>query len=98
MALPIWAIFMKKVWADASLGISKEDKFIKPTDWTNGCEDLHGLNAGYGDEGALQSMEQLRNPTQTMPEDGSSQRRGPAKREENINDVINSNEEVDFNR
>lgn len=98
MALPIWAIFMKKVWADPSLGIAKEDKFIKPTDWTNGCEGLHGLNAGYGDEGSLQSMEQLRNPTQTVPEGGSPQRRGPAKREENINDIINSNEDVDFNK
>ena len=32
MALPIWAIFMKKVWADKSLGISPNDKFIKPSD------------------------------------------------------------------
>ena len=29
MALPIWAIYMKKVYADASLGISKDD-FEKP--------------------------------------------------------------------
>ena len=30
MALPIWAIYMKKVYADPSLGISKSDDFTKP--------------------------------------------------------------------
>ena len=30
MALPIWAIFMRKVLADGTLGISEEDKFIAP--------------------------------------------------------------------
>ncbi len=30
MALPIWAIFMKKVYADPSLGISLSDDFSKP--------------------------------------------------------------------
>jgi penicillin-binding protein 1A len=30
MALPIWAIYMKKVYADQSLGISTADDFPKP--------------------------------------------------------------------
>ncbi len=30
MALPIWAIFMKKIYADPSLGISLSDDFSKP--------------------------------------------------------------------
>jgi penicillin-binding protein 1A len=30
MALPIWGIFMKKVLADGTLGISESDKFIAP--------------------------------------------------------------------
>ena len=30
MALPIWGIFMKKVLADGTLGISESDRFIAP--------------------------------------------------------------------
>ena len=30
MALPIWAIFMKKVYADSSLGINPDVKFDLP--------------------------------------------------------------------
>ncbi len=30
MALPIWGIFMKKVLDDGTLGVTKEDQFIKP--------------------------------------------------------------------
>ncbi len=30
MALPIWALYMKKVYADPSLGISIHDDFVKP--------------------------------------------------------------------
>ena len=30
MALPIWALYMKKIYADPSLGISKSDDFPKP--------------------------------------------------------------------
>ena len=36
MALPIWAIFMKKVYADVSLGYSPEVKFDIPADY-NPC-------------------------------------------------------------
>ncbi|MBE0649317.1 MAG: transglycosylase domain-containing protein [Bacteroidales bacterium] len=30
MALPIWALYMQKIYADPSLGISKKDDFLKP--------------------------------------------------------------------
>ncbi len=30
MALPIWALYMKQVYADSTLGYSLEDKFVKP--------------------------------------------------------------------
>ena len=36
MALPIWAIFMKKVYADRSLGIDPMAKFDLPEDY-NPC-------------------------------------------------------------
>jgi penicillin-binding protein 1A len=31
---------MKKVWADKSLGISPHDKFVKPSEWKDGCSTL----------------------------------------------------------
>ena len=34
MALPIWGIFMKKVLADGSLGISESDRFVAPAGMT----------------------------------------------------------------
>lgn len=45
MALPIWGIWMKKVLADGTLGISENDAFIAPAgvtvnlDCTGGDED-----------------------------------------------------------
>ncbi|WKS95170.1 penicillin-binding protein 1A [Riemerella columbina] len=91
MALPIWAIFMKKVWANKELNISPDEKFVKPSDWTNGCDDLRGMG-GYGDEGALQTIEELRNPKPvetTKPQ---------PKKDENINEKINSSDDIDFNQ
>lgn len=93
MALPIWAIFMNKVWADKSLNISKEDKFMKPTDWKDGCDNLNGLNAGYGDEGGLQTIDEIRNP---RPVETPKPR--IEKKEENLNETLNKKEEVDFNK
>lgn len=94
MALPIWAIFMKKVWADATLGVSKEDKFIKPTNWTGDCGDLRGLG-GYGDDGGLKTIEELRNPTQepTIRKD-----RPVEKKDESLNENLNKDSNVDFNQ
>ncbi len=94
MALPIWAIFMKKVWADKTLGITPDDKFVKPSDWTDGCQDLQGLTGGYGDEGPLQTIEDLKNPKIEEP----THTKSPARKEENVNETINKGEEIDFNK
>lgn len=95
MALPIWAIFMKKVWADKELGISPEDKFVKPTNWTGSCSDLQGLG-GYGDEGGLQTIEELKNPKPA--ESGNSNKNSTGKKEENVNENLHSGDEIDFNK
>ncbi|WP_297984725.1 transglycosylase domain-containing protein [uncultured Chryseobacterium sp.] len=100
MALPIWAIFMKKVWADESLNISKEDKFVKPSDWTGDCSDLQGLRGGYGDDGGLQTIDQLRNPEPAPTADPTPRQKssGTKPKEENINENLNKDSEVDFNQ
>ncbi|MBW8361751.1 MAG: transglycosylase domain-containing protein [Kaistella sp.] len=93
MALPIWAIFMKKVYADKTLGVTPEDKFVKPSEWKGDCSDLQGLG-GYGDDGGLQTIDELKNP-EPEPE---AQPKTNTKKEENVNEVINSGEEIDFNK
>ncbi len=93
MALPIWAIYMKKVWADKSLGITLEDKFVKPSNWTGSCSDLQGLG-GYGDDGGLQTIDEIKNP---RPEPVERPKTQP-KRDDNINENLNSGEEIDFNK
>ncbi len=93
MALPIWAIYMKKVWADKSLGITVEDKFVKPSNWTGSCSDLQGLG-GYGDDGGLQTIDEIKNP---RPEPVERPKTQP-KRDDNINENLNSGEEIDFNK
>ena len=47
MALPIWGIFMKKVLADPSLGISKKDAFVAPGTYPE------GLNCNGADDDML---------------------------------------------
>ena len=93
MALPIWAIFMKKVWADKSLKISPDDKFVKPSEWKDGCSNLKGLRTGYGDEGGLQTIDEIKNP---KPVENNP--KSPGKKEENINENLNNSEEIDFNK
>lgn len=94
MALPIWAIFMKKVWADKSLKISPDDKFVKPGDWKDGCNNLRGLGGGYGDEGGLQTIDDLKNP---KPADNTP-KSNTGKKEENVNENLNTGENIDFNK
>ena len=94
MALPIWAIYMKKVWADKSLGVSPDDKFVKPSNWTGSCSDLQGLG-GYGDDGGLQTLDQLKNPKTTEP---SGPKKSSGTKEENVNENINTGEDIDFNK
>lgn len=95
MALPIWAIYMKKVWADKTLGISPDDKFVKPSDWTDGCQDLQGMTGGYGDEGPLQTIDELKNP---KPKEPPVNNNNKARKEENVNETINKGEDIDFNQ
>lgn len=90
MALPIWGYFMKKIYADRSLEITPNDTFEKPSDWTGSCSDLHGLG-GYGDEGGLQTLDQIRNPS---ADDNTYEN----MKEENINHSINRSEDIDFNQ
>lgn len=93
MALPIWAIFMKKVWADKELNILPEDKFVKPSNWTGNCSDLQGLG-GYGDEGGLQTLDEIKNPN---PDPINTPKTAP-KKEESLNENINKGEDIDFNK
>ncbi|HAO27037.1 MAG TPA: peptidoglycan glycosyltransferase [Chryseobacterium indologenes] len=94
MALPIWAIFMKKVWADKTLGVTPDDKFTKPSDWKDGCSNLKGLGGGYGDDGSLQTIDEIKNPRPVDP----TPKKPAEKKEENINENLHSNDEVDFNK
>ena len=94
MALPIWAIFMKKVWADKDLQISPEDKFVKPSNWTGNCADLQGLG-GYGDDGGLQTIDQIKNPTVAEP---TNTVKKPTVKEDNVNENINTGDDIDFNK
>ena len=91
MALPIWGIFMKKIWADKELGITPDDKFAKPSNWTGDCADLQGLG-GYGDDGGLQTIDQIKNP---KPKENQPKNNKP--KEENLNENLNK-DEVDFNQ
>jgi penicillin-binding protein 1A len=97
MALPIWAIYMKKVWADKNLGVSPEDKFIKPSDWQGGCGELQGMNTGYGDEGGLQTLDELKNPKAS--ESGSSgNKKNNSDKNDNVNENLHKSDEIDFNQ
>ncbi|QDP85283.1 peptidoglycan glycosyltransferase [Chryseobacterium sp. SNU WT5] len=95
MALPIWAIYMKKVWADKTLGVSPEDKFVKPSNWTGNCGDLQGLG-GYGDDGGLQTLDEIKNPRSQEPANGP--KKSPARKEDNVNENINTGDDIDFNK
>jgi penicillin-binding protein 1A len=48
MALPIWALFMKKVYSDSSLGISQRDfeKPLKDISIDFDCEEYDRQNSG----------------------------------------------------
>lgn len=96
MALPIWAIFMKKVWADKELNIPPEDKFVKPSNWTGNCSDLQGLGGGYGDDGGLQTIDEIRNPPVIQPD--HTPKKPATKKEENVNENINTGDDIDFNK
>ena len=92
MGLPIWGYFMKRIYADKSLKITQEDKFEKPSDWKGDCSDLQGLG-GYGDEGGLQTIDEIQNPNKGKDKSKSNQ-----NREEDIDSRINQGDDIDFNQ
>lgn len=47
MALPVWAIYMNKVYADKTLGYSQDERFIFPEDF-DPCNDITGSSETYG--------------------------------------------------
>ena len=96
MALPIWGYFMQRVYKDKSLGITQDDRFVKPSAY-DGCNSLKGLG-GYGDEGGLQTIDEIRNPRQPSDKDPSENNGQQGKKEENINDKINKSDDIDFNK
>ncbi len=49
-ALPIWAYYMQKVFADRSLGYSDEEKFDIPEDYDPCGHSSHGMDASAGIE------------------------------------------------
>jgi len=56
IALPVWAYFMQKVYADESLGISQEDKFVKPSGY-KGCNTFIG--GGEDHEDSLKTLDEI---------------------------------------
>jgi len=63
-ALPIWAYFMQRVYADPSLGIKRDAKFEEPVDY-NECDvniDASGINYG-GRQGGMDLENSERAPT-----------------------------------
>ena len=96
MALPIWGYFMQRVYKDKSLGITQDDRFVKPSAY-DGCNSLKGLG-GYGDEGGLQTIDEVRNPRPPANNGNPDNNGQPAKKEENINDKINKTDDIDFNK
>ena len=68
-----------------------QEKFIKPTNWTGSCSDLTSLRGGYGDDGGLQTIDELKNAPKVVPDK-------PVKKEDNSNEAINASEDIDFNK
>ena len=54
MALPIWALFYKKVVADGSIGISESDTFLAPSGVSVNmdCQDMEELSESKSDNEA----------------------------------------------
>lgn len=56
-ARPVWEAFFKKVYADPSLGISKDAQFAVPSDMNNNSFDANGIN--YGDSSGDQMIDSV---------------------------------------
>ena len=75
MALPIWAYFMQKVYADKKLEITQEDKFAKPEAFNNSfsCEDLASYGAydgGYSSGQGYYDIQETVDNTPPPPSEG----------------------------
>jgi len=68
---------------------------VKPSNWTGSCSDLQGLG-GYGDEGGLQTMDEIKNPKISEPT--NIPKRPVGTKEENVNEKINTGDDIDFNK
>jgi penicillin-binding protein 1A len=53
-ARPVWEAFFKKVYADPSLGISKDAQFSVPADMNNEMMDANGINFSDSGDGAME--------------------------------------------
>ncbi|MDR1876033.1 MAG: transglycosylase domain-containing protein [Flavobacteriaceae bacterium] len=87
MALPIWAYFMQKVYADPKLEVSQNDKFPRPETIGNNfsCEDLASYGAyeeGYSGAGYYDITEDM----------------GNAPAQENINSNLRRRDSTNFDR
>ncbi len=47
MALPVYALFMKKVYADPSLGYSQSEQFVVPREFQNTCNGAGNLDPSF---------------------------------------------------
>ena len=77
------------------LDVKPEDKFVKPSNWTGSCADLQGLGSGYGDDGGLRTIDEIKNPK--VPQN-STPAKSPGKKEDNVNENINTGDDIDFNQ
>jgi penicillin-binding protein 1A len=87
MALPIWAYFMQKVYANSKIEISQDDKFVKPESIGDNfsCEDLASYgtyNGGYS--GGYYDIQEEVDPVPTKPE--------------NINSSLRRKDSVNFDK
>lgn len=83
-ALPIWAYFFKKVYADQSTGYSDKDKFIKPANYDKcGGGGFTPSNDGYyGEQDSLDDTEGDINGELTQPNNTSQSKDAPTSKEE----------------
>ncbi len=57
MALPIWGLFMQKVYKDKSIGIGKDDKFVPPLGWNLDLQ-CTGADTDLSNTGATKKVEE----------------------------------------
>lgn len=93
MALPIWAYYMKKVYADKSLEVSPNDKFPVPQSLKGGF-DCHSVESigGYGAAKDLPTISEIRKAN------AEKQAEQDKKDKPNINDKLNKQDDIDFNQ